>query len=65
MFRHKTVVASIVITTFLGIFGLIVYLARSSIISVEEAGLLSVALIGLYVGCGILIALYRLISKLD
>ncbi len=65
MFRHKIAVVSIVIISFLGFFGLIVYLARSSIVSVEEAGLLSVALIGLYVGFGILIGLYRLISKLD
>ena len=51
--------------SFLGCVGLIVYLAATSVISRQMAALLVVALLGCYVGFGILIGVYRLISKLD
>ena len=51
--------------SFLGCAGLIVYLAATSVISRQMAALLVVALLGCYVGFGILIGVYRLISKLD
>jgi hypothetical protein len=51
--------------SFAGLAGTIVFLSEAKIISFELALLMLVALLGLYVGFGILIAVYRLISKLD
>ena len=43
----------------------IIFLLRAKIITFEVAMLMLVALVGMYVGFGILIAVYRLISKLE
>ena len=51
--------------SFLGWVALIFYFALSEVFSLPESGLMLVALIGLYVGIGILILVYRLINKLD
>lgn len=51
--------------SFLGIVGVIVYLAASGVVTPQMGLLLGVALFGCYVGFGILIAVYRLINKLD
>ena len=51
--------------SFLGIVGVIVYLAVSGVVTRQMGLLLGVALFGCYVGFGILIAVYRLINKLD
>ena len=66
MARNRTlkVVAGIVVS-FTGLVGVIVLLLIKQIISVEIAMLMVVALVGMYVGFGILIAVYRLISKLE
>ncbi|MGH7909940.1 MAG: hypothetical protein ACRENW_08860 [Thermodesulfobacteriota bacterium] len=45
--------------------GTIIVLSEAKIISVGMAILMLVALVGMYVGFGILIAVYRLIGKLD
>lgn len=64
--RNRTlkVVAGIV-ASFAGLVGIIIFLFGAKIISLEMAKLMLVALLGLYVGFGFLIAVYRLIAKLD
>ena len=64
--RNRTlkVVAGIVVS-FTGLAGTIILLLVTKIISFAMAMLMLVALLGMYVGFGFLIAVYRLISKLD
>jgi hypothetical protein len=62
--RTLKVVAGIA-ASFTGLAGTIIFLAAAEIISLGVAILMLVALVGMYVGFGILIAVYRLISKLD
>lgn len=64
--KNKTlaVVAGIA-ASFIGLAGAIIYLSVAKIISSGMAILMLVALVGMYVGFGVLIAVYRLISKLD
>jgi hypothetical protein len=64
--RNRTlkVVAGIVIS-FIGLVGTIVLLSATKVISFQMAMLMLVALLGMYIGFGILIAVYRLIGKLD
>jgi hypothetical protein len=64
--RNRTlkIVAGIVIS-FAGLAGTIIFLSAAKIISLGVAILMLVALVGMYVGFGILIAAYRLISKLE
>ena len=66
MRKGKTlkIVAGIV-ASFAGFVGAIVYLMMAQIVSFEIAKLMLVALVGLYVGLGILIAAYRLMGKLQ
>ena len=45
--------------------GTIIVLSEAKIISLGMAKLMLVALVGMYVGFGVLIAVYRLIDKLD
>ena len=63
--RNRTlkVVAGIA-ASFIGLVGAIIFLSEMKIISFEMAKLMLVALLGMYVGFGILIAIYRLIGKL-
>ena len=51
--------------SFTGVAGIIIFLSVNKIISFEMTILMLVTLFGLYIGFGILIAVYRLISKLD
>lgn len=51
--------------SFLSLGAAIVYAVRNSMVTVAEGGLMLVALFGLYVGVGVLVAVYRLITKLD
>ena len=64
--RNRTlkVVAGIVIS-FAGLAGTIIFLSAAKIISFQMAMLMLVALLGMYIGFGILIAVYRLIGKLE
>jgi len=62
--RTLKVVAGIVIS-FTGLVGTIIFLLAAKIISSGVAILMLVALVGMYVGFGILIAVYRLISRLE
>jgi uncharacterized membrane protein (DUF485 family) len=58
-------VAGAIVGSFLALLGLIWTLAFHGVLSPQEAGLMAVALFGMYVGFGILIGVHRLISKLD
>jgi len=64
--RNRTlkVVAGIVVS-FTGLAGTIILLSETKIISFGMAMLMLVALLGMYIGFGILIAVYRLVSKLE
>ena len=62
--RTLKVVAGIA-ASFTGLAGTIIFLSAAKIISLGVAILMLVALVGMYVGFGILIAVYRLISKLE
>jgi len=63
--RNRTliVVAGIVVS-FTGLVGTIILLSETKIISFEMAMLMLVALLGMYIGFGVLIAVYRLVDKL-
>jgi hypothetical protein len=50
---------------FTGLVGTIIFLMAMKIISFEMALLIFVALLGMYLGFGILIAVYRLMDKLE
>lgn len=58
------VVAGIAVS-FAALVGTIVLLARQQVITVAEAKLMLAALLALYVGVGVLIAIYRLLGKMD
>ena len=64
--RHATlkVVAGIAVS-FAVLAGTIIFLLFMKIITFGVAKLMLVALLGMYVGFGILIAIYRLIRKLE
>jgi hypothetical protein len=62
--RTLKVVAGIA-ASFIALVGTIILLLEMKIISFEMAKLMLVALLAMYVGFGILIAIYRLIARLD
>ena len=64
--RNRTlkVVAGIVVS-FTGLAGTIILLSETNIISFELAMLMLAALLGMYIGFGVLIAVYRLVDKLE
>ncbi len=62
--RTLKVVAGIVVS-FTGLAGTIIFLWAAKVISFEMAMLMLVALLGMYIGFGILIAVYHLVSKLE
>jgi len=62
--RTLKVVAGIA-ASFIGLAGTIIFLSDAKIITFEMAILMLVALFGIYLGFGILIAVYRLIDKLE
>ena len=63
--RNRTlIVVAAIVVSFTGLVGTIVFLLESKIISFEMAMLMIVALLGMYIGFGVLIAVYRLIGKL-
>ena len=62
--RTLKVVAGIA-ASFIVLAGTIIFLSEAEIIGFEMSILMLVALLGMYVGIGILIAFYRLIGKLD
>ncbi len=63
--KYRTlIIVSGIVVSFSGLAGTIIFLANTKTISVEMAKLMLVALFGMYVGFGFLIAVYRFISKL-
>ena len=50
---------------FTGLAGTVILLMVTRVVSIQVALLMLVALLGMYVGFGILILVYRLISKLE
>jgi uncharacterized membrane protein YeaQ/YmgE (transglycosylase-associated protein family) len=62
--RALKAVAAVVLS-FTGLVGAIVLLFEMKIITFEMAMLMLVALLAMYVGFGILIAVYRLIDRLE
>jgi hypothetical protein len=63
--RHRAlkIVAGIA-ASFIALAGTIVFLSEAKIISFEMAKLMLVALFGMYLGFGVLIAVYRLVAKM-
>ena len=57
-------VAAGIAASCIGLVGAILFLSAVRMISFEVAKLMLVALLGLYVGLGILVAVYRFIGKL-
>ena len=62
--RTLKIVAGIA-ASFIALAGMIVFLSEAKIISFEMANLMLVALFGMYLGFGILIAVYRLVAKME
>jgi hypothetical protein len=63
--RNRTLkVLAGIAASFIALVGTVIFLSQMKIISFEVAKLMLVALLGMYVGFGILIAVYRLIGKL-
>jgi xanthosine utilization system XapX-like protein len=66
MSRNRTLkVVAGVAASFAGLVGTIVVLLEMRIVTLGIAKLMLVALLGMYIGFGILIAVYRLIRKLE
>ena len=62
--RTLKVVAGIA-ASFIALAGTIIFLSEAEVISFEMAMLMLVALLGMYVGFGILVAVYRLVARLE
>ncbi len=64
--RNRTLKAVAgIAASFIGLVGMIIFLWEAEIISPVMGKLMLVALLGIYFGFGILIAVYRLIGKLE
>ena len=62
--RTLKIVAGIAVS-FTALTGAIIFLLVAKIVTFEMALLMLVALLGLYIGLGILIAVYRFVCKLE
>jgi hypothetical protein len=63
--RKRTLIAvAAVVVSFTGLAGTIIILSEAKIISFPIAMLMLVALLGMYIGFGVLFAFYRLVGKL-
>jgi hypothetical protein len=62
--RTLRVVAGIA-ASFTALVGTIIFLSQAKIITFAVAMLMLVALVAIYLGFGVLIAVYRLIAKLE
>ena len=63
--RRTLIVVAGIAASFVGLVGVIIFLLANKIVSFALAMLMLVALFGLYVGFGILFAVYRFIGKLE
>lgn len=59
------IIAAAIAASFLSFAGTIIFVANASLITVEMAALMLIALLGLYLGFGFLIVVYRLTGKLQ
>jgi hypothetical protein len=63
--RSRTlIVAAGIAASFIGLAGTIIFLSKTEVISFGVAKLMLVALLGMYVGFGFLIAVYRLVGRM-
>ncbi len=53
-----------VVISFIGVAALIIFISRSGLVTPEMGALMLVALVGLYVGFGVLVLVFRLVLKL-
>jgi hypothetical protein len=53
------------VASFVGLAGVIIFLLATKIVSAQMGILMLVALVGMHLGFGILIAVYRLVRKLE
>ncbi|HLD63443.1 MAG: hypothetical protein A3E57_03080 [Candidatus Muproteobacteria bacterium RIFCSPHIGHO2_12_FULL_60_33] len=63
--RRTLIAVAGIAASFVGLVGVIIFLLVNKIVSFAMAMLMLVALFGLYIGFGILIAVYRFIGKLE
>lgn len=64
--KNRTLkLAAGIAASFAGLVGAIVLLSEAKIISFEMAMLMLAALLAIYVGFGVLIAVYRVIGRLE
>jgi hypothetical protein len=63
--RGTLIAVAGIAASFVGLVGVIILLLVNKIVSSALAMLMLVALFGLYIGFGILIAVYRFIDKLE
>ena len=64
--KNRTLkIAAGIAASFIGLAGTVIFLSEAKIITFEMSLLMLVALLGMYIGFGILIAVYRLICKLE
>ena len=64
--RNRTlIIVAAIVVSFTGLVVTILLLSEAKIISFAVAMLMLVALLGMYIGFGILIAVYRLLGKLE
>ena len=63
--KGKLIAVAGIAASFAALVGVIVFLWKNKIITAQMATLMLVALFGLYFGFGVLIAVYRLVAKLD
>ena len=54
-----------IVASFMGLAGVIIFLLAAKIVSVQIGILMLVMSVGVHLGFGILIAVYRLIGKLE
>ena len=64
--RRRTLrIVVAIAASFAGLVGTIIFLSGMKLITFEVAKLMVVAVLAMYVGFGVLIAVYRLIAKLE
>ena len=62
---RKVKIAAAILWSFIGLVVLIGFLTGGGILTPSQGGLMVVMLLGMYVGFGILIGVYRLVMNLD
>ena len=66
MSKNKTPKLAVgIVASFMGFAGVIIFLLATKIVSVQIGILMLVMSVGMHLGFGILIAVYRLIGKLE